>query len=116
MANITDNVVDRDMNKEKTYHRVLHSFKEELIVPIAAITNNVDFLFNGKECIRIVKTSDGTECFVEHFEEVHMCELEADIKRLYGMEPWPYIMRWHKVQPNMHSMDFIKMKIKRYDK
>jgi hypothetical protein len=64
----------------------------------------------------MVKTSDNIECVVESFEEAHMCTLDADIKRLYGMDPWPYIQRWYKVAPHMHSMDFLKIKLKQYEK
>lgn len=116
MADSAIKKTDVNTEKEKTYHRILHSFKQEIIVPIAAITNNVDFVINDKSCVRMVKTSDNVECVVERFEEVHMCLLEQDIKRLYGMEPWPYIMRWYKVAPNMTTMDFFKIKLKKYEK
>lgn len=111
-----NNLHDANTVKEKTYHRVLHSFKEEIIVPIAAITNNVDFVIGGKDCVRMMKTSDNVECVVDSFEEMHMCKLEDDIKRLYGMDPWPYVMRWYKVAPHMHSMEFYKIKLKKYEK
>jgi hypothetical protein len=107
---------DTNTDKEKTYHRILHSFKPEIIVPIAAITNNIDFVTAGKDCVRMVKTTDDVECVVESYEEIHMCSLEADIKRLYGMEPWPYVMRWYKVAPHMNTMDFFKLKLKKYER
>lgn len=116
MSDIKINVTDVNEEKEKTYHRILHSFKPEIIVPIAAITNNVDFVIGSKECVRMVKTSDNVECIVEAYEEKHMCELEADIKRLYNMDPWPYIQRWYKVAPHMHTMDFFKIKLKKNEK
>lgn len=105
--------IDVNKDKEVTYHRINHSFKTDVIVPVAAISNNIDFLMNDKNAIRKVKTSDNVECVVERFEEVHVCELVDDIKRLYGMEPWPYVMRWYKVVPSMHSMDFVRIKLKK---
>lgn len=116
MSEVKINYTDINEEKEKTYHRILHSFKPEIIVPIAAITNNVDFALGGKERVRMVKTSDNIECIVESFEEKHMCDLAGDITRLYGMEPWSYIQRWYKVAPHMHSMDFFKIKLKPYEK
>lgn len=110
------NIPDIDNVKEKTYHRILHSFKPEIIVPVAAITNNVDFIINDRNYCRMVKTSDNIECVVEEFSMVHMCQLEEDIKKLYGMEPWAYVMRWFKVVPNMYSMEFCKVKLKKYEK
>ena len=105
--------IDLNRDKEVTYHRINHSFKTEILVPVSAITNNIDFLINDKNATRMVKTSDNVECVVDSFEEVHICTLENDIKKLYGMEPWPYIMRWYKVVPTMHSMDFVRIKLKR---
>lgn len=116
MADNITNMPDFDSTKERTYHRILHSFKPEIIVPVAAITNNIDFIVNGRDFSRIVKTSDEVECVVDEFAIVHMCQLEDDIKRLYGMEPWPYIMRWFKVAPQMYSMEFVKIKLKKYEK
>ena len=116
MADNITSMPDVDNTKEKTYHRILHSFKPEVIVPIAAITNNVDFIINGRDCQRLIKTSDDVECLVESFNVVHMCQLDDDIKRLYGMEPWLYIKRWFKVAPQMYSMEFIKIKLKKYEK
>lgn len=119
MINVTEkkiSPIDVNSDKEVTYHRINHSFKTEILVPVAAISNNIDFLVNDKSVVRMVKTSDNIECVVESFEEVHICTLEADIKRLYGMEPWPYIMRWYKVAPSMHSMDFVRVKINKYEK
>lgn len=108
--------IDVNRDKEVTYHRINHSFRPEILVPVAAISNNIDFLVNDKNATRMVKTSDNVECVVESFEEVHICTLEKDIKELYGMEPWPYIMRWYKVAPAMHSMDFVRVKINKYEK
>jgi hypothetical protein len=108
--------VDANRDKEVTYHRINHSFKSEIIVPVAAISNNIDFLVNDKNATRMVKTSDNVECVVDGFEEAHICTLENDIKKMYGMEPWSYIMRWFKVVPSMYSMEFLKIRLKKYEK
>lgn len=112
-----NNISPKDVNKDKevTYHRIHHSFKSEMLVPVAAITNNIDFLINDRTATRMVKTSDNIECIVDSFEEMHICSLEEDIKRLYGMEPWSYVMRWYKVLPSMCSMEFVKIKLKKYE-
>jgi hypothetical protein len=105
---------DANRDKDRSYHKVRHSFREEIIVPIAAVTNNVEFLLNNESCVRMVKTTDNIECCVESYSVVHMCQLSDDIKRLYNMDPWPWIMRWYGVEPNMHSMEFVKLKLKKY--
>lgn len=109
-------LIDINRDKEVTYHRINHSFRQEILVPVAAISNNIDFLVNDKNATRMVKTSDNVECVVESFEEAHICTLENEIKELYGMEPWPYVMRWYKVAPMMHSMDFVRVKLKKNEK
>lgn len=112
----SDTLKSREVNAERevTYHRVRHSFKPEIIVPIAAITNNIDFLLC--KCEKRILTTDGVECVAELHEEIHMCKLEDDVKRLYGMEMWPFVLRWYKVEPNMSSMEFVKIKLKKYEK
>lgn len=112
----SDTLKQRDINTEKevTYHRVRHSFKPEIIVPIAAITNNIDFLLCKGE--KRIMTTDSVECTVESHEEIHMCKLATDVKRLYNMDMWPFIMRWYGVEPDMHSMEFVRMKLKKYEK
>lgn len=112
----SDNLKRHEVNAERevTYHRVRHSFKSEIIVPIAAITNNIDFLLC--KCEKRVKTTDNIECVVESHEEIHMCKLADDVKRLYGMDMWAFIMRWYGVEPNMSSMEFVKIKLKKYEK
>lgn len=100
-----------DANKSDTYHNIKHSFREEIILPIAAIGNNVDFLlYKG---VKHVKTSDAIECIVEEWEEVHICDLEKDIQRIYNSATWPFILKWRKFEPCMTSMNFIKMKLKK---
>ena len=112
----SDTLRSREVNNDReiTYHRINHSFKNEIIVPIVAISNNIDFLLC--KCEKRVLTSDNVECTVESHEEVHMCKLGDDVKRLYDMEMWPYIMRWYNVDPNMSSMEFVKIKLKKYEK
>lgn len=112
----TDKCVHSEKNdvRERTYHRLRHSFKTEVIVPIAAITNNVDFVLY--DCEKMMLTTDNIECVVEFYELTHMCKLESDVKRLYGMDMWPFIMRWYGVSPNMSSMEFVKLKLKKYEK
>lgn len=103
-----------DANRSDTYHHVKHKFRDEIILPLAAISNNVDFLIFDK-AKKHVRTSDDVECVVEWWSEEHICDIEADIKSIYGLDAWTYLKTWHKHEPCMTSMHFIKMKIKKYD-
>lgn len=103
-----------DARKDRTYHELKHSFKEEVIVPMVALTNSYDFfIFASAE--KILRLADGTECVVEQYEEKHICDLEDDIKRLYNVDAWSFIKRWHKYDSMMTNMMFLKMVLRRYE-
>ena len=104
------------MNMDKnitTEHYVNHKFREApIIVPYCSVTNNVDwFMSNGD---KYVTTADGVRCKVVSWEEKHICELEDEIQRLYNMDCWSYIKRWHKATKGcMDSMHFLILKLKK---
>ena len=89
-------------------YAIQHTFKKEVIIPIAALYHNLEFLYNKDE-EKILKTSDGYTCRVKRYELIHICRLEQDIKRLYNIDTWSYVKRWYSVIPYIDSMNFIKM-------
>ena len=90
--------------------RVAHKYKEHIIVPLVALTKNFEFMATiGK---RFVVTQDGIMCSVEQYEERHICELDDDIRKIYGMDAWSFIKKWYKYNPALDSMTFIKLKLK----
>lgn len=52
-----------DANRGETYHHIKHKFRDVVILPFAAISNNIDFLMFDK-ATKHVKTSDDVECVV----------------------------------------------------
>lgn len=97
-----------------TYHALRHSYKPQVLVPIVAITHNIDFIFN--RCgTRYVTTADNIKCIVESSEEKHICECEDLIRQLYNCDPWAYLKRWHKAIPNMQSMEFMLISLKKIE-
>jgi hypothetical protein len=98
----------------ETRHELSHRFKEEIIVPMIAISNVYDFfVFNNAK--KKVRTADGVICEVEGFEERHICELEEDIKRLYGIDAWSFIKKWYKFDILMTNMMFVRIWLKKYE-
>ena len=95
------------MSSEIKY-AIQHTFKKEVIIPIAALYHNLEFLCNKDE-EKILKTSDGYTCRVKRYELIHICRLEQDIQRLYNMDTWSYVKRWYSAIPYMDSMNFIKI-------
>ena len=99
-------------NNNPTEHNVLHKFKETMIVPYYAVTNNVSLVMSKGD--HYVTTADGIHCKVVSWEEKHICELEDEIQRLYNMDCWSYIKRWHKATKGyMDSMHFLILKLKK---
>lgn len=96
-------------NNKATSHFINHSFREMIIVPYVAITNNVDFLMSNGD--KFITTADGIKCKVQSYEEKHICELEQDIQSLYGIDAWSFVKRWYKADKDMQSMYFIKIKL-----
>lgn len=99
-------------NKSETYHELKHSFKEEIIVPTVALTNTFDFFMYGS-AKKNIKLADGTLCIAEGYEEKHICDLEEDIKRLYNMDAWSFVKKWHKHDSLMTNMMFVKIWLKK---
>ena len=99
-------------NNNPTEHNVLHKFKETMILPYYAVTNNCSLIMSkGKH---YVTTADGIHCKIVSWEEKHICELEDEIQRLYNMDCWSYIKRWHKAtKGRMDSMHFLILKLKK---
>ena len=99
-------------NNNPTEHNVLHKFKETMVLPYYAVTNNVSLVMSKGD--HYVTTADGIHCKVVSWEEKHICELEDEIQRLYNMDCWSYIKRWHKATKGcMDSMHFLILKLKK---
>lgn len=96
-------------NNSPTEHRVNHKFKEVMILPFAGITNNVDLIMSNGE--HYVTTSDNIRCKVVNWSEKHICELEEEIQKLYGIDAWSFVKRWYKAAPRMDSMHFLVLNL-----
>lgn len=99
--------------KKDTEHYVAHKFREDIIIPYIALTENIDFLLcDGKKTIQ---TKDGVRCECVSYEHKHIFEMEEDIKTLYGIETYDFLKRWYNFDNAMDSLHFIKMKLKKIE-
>lgn len=98
--------------EKTTYHCLKHRYREELIVPITAISNGVDFIL-GKDSEKRMLTADNVKCRVTKYKFVPICELENDIKRLYNKDAWDFLKTWYKAMPNMFSLEFLVLKLEK---
>lgn len=90
---------------------ISHSFKEEIVVPYAAIQNNIQF-FEAR-CNQRVVTADGVRCKVVWLEVKNICEYGDLIKSIYATEPWDFLCAWHKSKPDMMSLDFVNIRLRK---
>lgn len=91
--------------------QVAHRYKEYMILPLVAISDNFNFVMTcGK---RFVITQDRVQCEVIEYEEKHICQLEDDIRALYGVDAWTFTQKWYNFNNTMDSMTFIKLKLKK---
>lgn len=96
-------------NNEPTYHHINHKFRETIVVPYIAIEHNIQFLTNKAD--RYVVYADGITAKVVESKEVHICELEDEIQKLYGISAWQFMQRWYQTYKNMSSMEFVIIKV-----
>ena len=97
---------------EEIKYAIQHTYKSEVIIPVAELYHNLEFL-TTKEDVKLVRTSDGFTCKVKRYEHIHICKLEDDIKRLYNMDTWSYIKKWYSVMPYIDSMYFLRMDLEK---
>lgn len=74
---------------------IKHNFAQEVIVPLGAISYNIDVL-RGVE--KKIVTSDNVECVIQKIEEIHALSTDAEslILRLYNINPYTYLKIWNK--------------------
>ena len=93
-------------------YKVQHTFNSEIIIPICAMRNNVDFIVSkAKE--PLILTSDNVKCKAAFYTIANIVDLEADVKRIYKMSAWDFIKRWYENLRFIDSMSFIKMTLVR---
>ena len=96
-----------------TEHSILHRFREEIIVPATAVSNNIDFIaYNGK---KVCTFADGKKGEVTEWGEKSIFALEQDIKRLYNMEAYQFLAKWASADKYMTSFYLFHIKLKEYE-
>lgn len=99
-------------NNNPTEHHVLHKFKETMIVPYYAVTNNCSLIMSKGD--HYVTTADGIHCKVVSWEEKHIFDLEDKVRELYGIDLLRYLKSWYKATKGcMDSMHFLILKLKK---
>lgn len=101
------------MSESVIKYHIAHRFKDEIIIPFVALINNIDFC-TIKDEEKICITADGVRCKAIDWKEQHICELEEDVRRIYGIQnTWEFLKRWYGLDKHMNSMYFLKIKLKK---
>ena len=88
--------------------KVQHTYNNEIIIPICAMRNNVDFIVSkAKE--PLILTSDNVKWKAAFYTIANIVDLEAYVKSIYKMSAWDFIKRWYEKLRFIDSMSFIKM-------
>lgn len=93
---------------------ILHNFKEEVFLPICAISDNIDFMLDKDE--KRVITNDKVTCEVICVDYVHILSEEAKvlINRIYGMDDvYAFMKNWYNTLKYIQSMDFVHLRLKK---
>lgn len=95
-------------------HHIKHRWREEIILPVRCISNNIDFLCNNKES-RVIISVDGVKANVKVCKEIHLCDLESEVQRLYSMSVWDFMLKWYSSGEEFYSSYFIYIKSEKLD-
>lgn len=95
-------------------YKIQHQFKPLIFVPWCAVSQNVKFMYDTGA---IVETSDGIQCKVASWKEIHILTPEAadHVAALYKTQIVPFIREWYKRMPMMDSMYFVEIKLEKYE-
>lgn len=100
------------MNDEMSHH-VFHRYAKEMILPYNAFDDNLGLIKNCDK--RIIVCSDGIRAELIEYAEKHICDLEEDIQRIYKIDAWTFLKKWHNSGLKPRSMYFLKIKLKKED-
>lgn len=94
--------------------KVLHTFKDEILIPVLAISSNLEFLCNKGD--KLIVTSDNVQATVKRYESVHILSDDATelVRRLYNTDVYSFMRKWYSVL-DITSMGFLYMKLQKID-
>lgn len=90
---------------------IRHSPKKEILVPIVAIENNIDFIMNNPS---VVLLNDNIEHEIQSVSEVNILSKNASdiINKLYKCSVIDYLTKWYNFDNHMDSFVFFYIKFK----
>lgn len=95
-------------------HKIQHTYSEEIFLPWAAMSDNIDFILNGGGQ---VETTDGVIADVVEKKGIHVLSQQGLglIVRLYNIQTITFLQRWYERKKEITSLEFLYLKLKKYD-
>lgn len=90
---------------------IRHSPKKEILVPLVAIENNIDFIMNKPDKVVL---NDNIEHDIQSVTEMNILSKNASdiVNRLYKCSVIDYLTKWYNFDNHMDSFVFIYIKFK----
>lgn len=85
-------------------------YKDEVIVPYVALYPNIQPFYSKNVTIT---TKDGIKAKMKEIKEVHICEIEEDVKRIYNIDMWSFLKKWYNFDKSMQNMYFVKLRLEK---
>ena len=91
-------------------HEISHKFQNEIIVPYAAVTNNIEIAV-GNRC----RFQDGVMGTITNLDHLNMMArtTEKYVMELYNISSWGLLNQWYLRGIHFDSIYFLKLKIKK---
>lgn len=99
-----------------TKHKINHSFKPKVFVPMLAVSNNIDFISNDNE-EKMVMMNDSTIARVKKYEKLHILSPEAEsaVSEIYSIDLLTYLRKWYNVM-DITTMEFLLIELEKVEK
>ncbi len=93
---------------------ILHKYQHRILLPIAAIENNIDFILGLNQNIEVI-CSEGEKCSVKFSHEIHVLSKEFSelLAEIYGprVDLLYFLRTWYERCPGMSEMNFIYLEL-----
>lgn len=97
-------------NNTKYYH-INHKYRDKVIVPYVAITDNCEFVLDNTQKRLIF--AEGIKGIVSELEEKNILDIQSEIECLYGLSAWDFLCKWYSAYPYINSLYFFIIKAKK---
>ena len=98
------------MEQNPERHKIAHNYREEVIVPYAAVTDNVKIKAGNS-----ILFADGVETVIEKVYHLNMLsdDAEKEVTRLYRVSPWGLLKIWFSKNVPMNTLVFLHLHVKK---